>query len=412
MSKILQSLTIIPKHLYVERSADRQINDVIQQMGRPAYILVARQMGKTNLLLHMKRTRESVGDIVFYFDLSSRASTYRLQLRDIIDQILESGVVGLGGLTEAIKRDRATGEYEPNKEYDRHLRLVLRAIPDRKIIIILDEVDSLTTIDYSDAFFAQIRSMYFSRINFPEYERLTYALAGVAEPTDLIRDKSISPFNIGEKIYLDDFSINEVKTLILRSELNIQDDILNYIYGWCGGNPRITWDLLSSVEDFMRDSIVLTKGRVDEAVERLYLERFDRAPIDHIRVLAESDPLIRNAIIAIRWGKADTLDERTKSRLYLAGVTSANSSGGVVIKNKILDVALSDSWLQQLPVTATAILEAASQEYVAKRFGATVRLIDEYLNSQQTETLPPEARAQLGISLVHEGENARAIEHL
>ena len=49
--KKLYSTAIIPNELYVHRDADRKLQEVILRMSKPAYISVARQMGKTNLLI-------------------------------------------------------------------------------------------------------------------------------------------------------------------------------------------------------------------------------------------------------------------------------------------------------------------------------------------------------------------------
>lgn len=412
MTKLLQPHTVIPPRLYVERNADRQLNSVVQHMGRPAYVLVARQMGKTNLLLHMKREREKLGDLVFYFDLSAKSSSLRNQLRSIIDQIIDSPSINSLVLAKEIDEDRSLSSLEPAREFDRHLRLVLRSIPDARFIIVLDEVDSLTTSTYSDAFFALIRSMYFSRVNFPEYDRLTYALAGVAEPTDLIKDKAISPFNIGEKIYLDDFTRSEFEDLVEKAEIKIPDFILDQIYGWSSGNPRMSWDILSAIEDEILSGTIPTSESVDATVRKLYLARYDRAPIDHIRVLASNDPVIRNAIISIRWGKADLLDDATKSRLYLAGVISGFNGTGLCIKNRILDAALSDEWLAQVTASDVSMLDAAAREYSLKRYSATVTLIDEYTKANPGINLPIESKIQLGIALVHEGQDERAFFYL
>ena len=51
MGKVLKPYTIIPTHLYVTRNADKQLRMLVDDMGRPGYVLVSRQMGKTNLLL-------------------------------------------------------------------------------------------------------------------------------------------------------------------------------------------------------------------------------------------------------------------------------------------------------------------------------------------------------------------------
>src|SRR4051794_38027578 len=87
---VLGRSTIVPPSLYVKRSADHQLAEIIEEMGRPGYILVARQMGKTNLLLNMKREQEACGKLVYYFDLSNRFDTVRGFFRNVIDVILES----------------------------------------------------------------------------------------------------------------------------------------------------------------------------------------------------------------------------------------------------------------------------------------------------------------------------------
>ena len=66
--KHLRSYTIVPNEYYVERDADRQIRSIISDMGRPGYVLVARQMGKTNLLLHTKGCLEDNKNIYVYVD--------------------------------------------------------------------------------------------------------------------------------------------------------------------------------------------------------------------------------------------------------------------------------------------------------------------------------------------------------
>ena len=56
--KMLYNTAIVSDDIYVERQADRILNDVILRMAKPAYISVSRQMGKTNLLLRTKRHYE------------------------------------------------------------------------------------------------------------------------------------------------------------------------------------------------------------------------------------------------------------------------------------------------------------------------------------------------------------------
>lgn len=357
-SKILRRSTIIPSGLYIERAADRQLKTIVDDMGRPGYVLVARQMGKTNLLIHMKRSR--INDLVLYKDLSTQFETSRAFFRDIIDSLLES-FPELQNNENLISSLRSN-DLEPNIEYDRHLRLLLKNTR-KKVVIVLDEIDSLVNSAFSDVIFAQIRSMYFSRINFPEYEQLTYVLSGVAEPTDLIKNKNISPFNIGEKIYLEDFDRSEYEEFINRANLNITREVANEVYSWTSGNPRITWDICTEIEDLLISNETVDISTVSEVVQKLYLRDFDRAPIDHIRTLVESDKIVRDAIISIRWGKADFIDDKTKSRLYLSGITGS-AGGEARIKNKIIDNALSDSWIKSVTPNVTSPIAIALSYYL------------------------------------------------
>lgn len=372
--KILRRSTIIPIDLYVERAADRQLKSIVEDMGRPGYVLVARQMGKTNLLIHMKRTR--VQDLVLYKDLSTQFDSPRSFFRNLIDSLLES-FSDFDGAAENILNSRSS-EIEPNIEYERHLRLLLKCTK-KKIIIVLDEIDSLVSSPFSDMIFAQIRSMYFSRINFPDYERLTYVLSGVAEPTDLIKNKNISPFNIGEKIYLEDFARAEFDGFISKSNLHLAAECLDRIYHWTKGNPRTTWDLCSELEDLTLQGQHIDKNIVDEVVQKLYLRDFDRAPIDHIRTLVETDKIIRDAVISIRWGKGEYIDDKTKSRLYLAGITGT-AGGDPVIKNRIIDESLSDNWIKSITPLQTSPLRLAAAYYELGNHPAVIEIFEQIRN--------------------------------
>jgi tetratricopeptide (TPR) repeat protein len=411
MGKVLRPTTIIPETLYVERSADRQLEQIINDMGRPGYVLVARQMGKTNLLINMKRRRERVGDIVPYFDLTNRFDTPKALFRHIIDSIIEAA--SLTSVKGQIVNERKEIFSEPNVEYDRHLRVILKAVVPHKIVIVLDEIDSLVSITYSDEVFSQIRSMYFSRINHREYELLTYVLSGVAEPTDLIKDKNISPFNIGEKIYLDDFTYEEFNLLLERAKLPFSKEVGDEIYGWTSGNPRMTWDLCSQVEDQIIEGKIVSKAEVLNAVQKLYLTQFDQAPIDHIRYLAENDAQIRNAVMSIRWGKADTLDEKAKNRLYLAGIGRSAPGQRPAIKNKIIDAALSDAWLTQIAISREGLLEAAEESFQGGRYNEAIRLIEEYAKEAvPAGKLPLPVQLRLGVSRYFSGEFESASDDL
>ncbi len=80
----------------------------------------------------------------------------------------------------------------------------------QKIVIFVDEIDRVLSQSFSlDDFFALIRFFYNKRVDNSEYKRLSFALLGVATPSDLIADKTQTPFNIGKAIELYGFKIDE-----------------------------------------------------------------------------------------------------------------------------------------------------------------------------------------------------------
>lgn len=408
--KNLRPTTIITPELYVERSADRQLRSIIDDMGRPGYVLVSRQMGKTNLLINMKRER--VNDIVLYLDLSNRFDTVRAWFRHVIDSLLEANTDHFGSTETTVHKQRKESDFEANVEFDRHLRLLLRST-DRKIIIILDEIDSLVNAPYSDVILAQIRSMYFSRVSYPEYNRLTYVLSGVAEPSDLIKDKNISPFNIGEKIYLDDFTNDEFKQFITKADLGVTREVTDRIFYWASGNPRMTWDICAELENRIRSGETALPSVIDDIVNKLYLRDFDRPPIDHIRTLVESDSQIRDSIMSIRYGKGDFIDDKTKSRLYLSGITRLSQEGSVEIKNQIIDEALSDRWLQQLSSNRSSLLAKASELFKDEKYDEALKLFQTFFaDTQASVGVSASKRIEFGLCYLYVGESTNAIREL
>jgi hypothetical protein len=410
MEKRLRTTTIIPEKLYVERGADRQLAQIIEDMGRPGYVLVARQMGKTNLLINCKRLRERKGELVTYFDLSNRFDTARALFRRIIDGVIEADPETFASVEASILTERKQELFEPAVEYDRHLRRLLTSATHPRIIIVLDEIDSLVSVPYSDTILAQVRSMYFSRINHAVYGKLTYVLSGVAEPTDLIKDKNISPFNIGEKIYLDDFSRDEIKELADKAGLDLASNLLDAVAHWTGGNPRMVWDLCSAIEDQVLGGGQVTPASIRAAVEHLFLAAFDRAPVDHIRVLASSDPQIRDAITAIRMGNGVSLDEKIKSRLYLAGIIGSVAKHPITIKSGIIDAALSDTWLLRVAAGRRSLLQAASDNYAAGRFPQAIRGFEALENDGVELGLP--GTVEFALALNKTGDFARSAAYL
>jgi hypothetical protein len=70
----------------------------------------------------------------------------------------------------------------------------------------VDEIDTTLSLDFTDDFYAAVRFLYVARSTDAELKRLSFVLIGVATPSDLIRDPKRTPFNIGQRVELTDFT--------------------------------------------------------------------------------------------------------------------------------------------------------------------------------------------------------------
>lgn len=372
----------VPYEMYVERAADKQIRRIITEMARPGYVLVARQMGKTNLLLHTKETLQDKQNIFVYIDFSTMSNYSETEcVNALIDTAIE---IQFELFTEAEERINALREgrnYNALKMFNRELRILLEYV--NKIVFILDEIDALTRRDYSDKIFSLIRGHYYAATNFPDLKKATYILSGVIEPKDIIKDVNISPFNIGEKIYLSDFNYNEFIQLVNKSEYlnNLSEVFKKHLYSWTKGQPRMTWDLCRAIEDHKLNQL----EDIDKLVKYMYLTSFDIAPIDSIRERVKSDSELRDALIQLSINKGNVLSDDVKSKLYLAGIIDYQNSIPQ-FKNPIMEKSLSYDWLLTIHNEELDFLSEANKSiYLAPDYQKAINHLKKFLDSKSIE---------------------------
>ena len=196
---------------YIERNADSQIYDALIQ-GEFCYVFNSRQMGKSSLLVRTRARLQENGYLCTTVDMTNIGS------ENITPLQWYKGVVGdiwSGfGLSEEVNLKSWWREWEDISLLQRLSRFIseilLVEFPKQKLFIFIDEIDNILRLDFSvDDFFALIRYCYNQRAINPEYERITFAIFGVATPTDLLQNKKTTPFNIGKSIDITGFTIDE-----------------------------------------------------------------------------------------------------------------------------------------------------------------------------------------------------------
>ena len=120
-----------------------------------------------------------------------------------------------------------------------------------RLVLFVDEIDTTLRLDFTDDFYAAIRFLYQTRAMDPELQRISFVLIGVATPNDLIKDSARTPFNIGHRIELTDFSQQEASALAghLAVPPAMSAELIAWILQWTGGHPYLTMRVLRSLAE-------------------------------------------------------------------------------------------------------------------------------------------------------------------
>ena len=412
--KKLYSTAIIPDELYVTRDADRKLKEVILRMSKPAYISVARQMGKTNLLIQTKRSLENESSRYVYIDITNNFESAQACFRYIVNQILNSNedIKEFQEASDHILKSRQSSSTNPTEEYQNEIREILKRFKGN-LIVFLDEVDDLRKHSFSDDIFGQIRKTYFINETYPVLKRITYVLSGVIDPEKLIKTKDNSPFNIAIPIYLEDFKYDEFLELINKSELILENEIKEYIYDWLKGNPRMSFEILSIIEDEYINGNQITKNLVDKIIIDFYLTNFKNPPIDHIRDLIKHNTEVRKALIKLKSGQIDELTDDVINKFYLFGITSTKiNKQNLTIKNRVIELSLSDEWIQNIELEKQGYYHYGTEKIAQGQFEEGIKLLNEYLQNEPKGSFATLAKFGIGQAFYKIGNHELSNQYL
>lgn len=366
---------------YISRAADQNLYTFLQA-GEFCYVLTARQMGKSSLMVRTAIRLRDNGTRVAVLDLTSLGQN--LTTEQWYNGLLERVGQQFGREDELEEAWLRFPQLGPMRRFMRAITdSVLPGLNDRAVVFV-DEIDAVRSLPFStDEFFAGIRECYNRRSVDPQFERLTFCLLGVATPSDLIRDTRTTPFNIGRRIELSDFTEQEATPLIqgLCADDAVGMAILQRIVYWTGGHPYLTQRLCRAVAN---DGKVHDPSGVDRLCKELFLSNRARERDDNLlfvreRMLrSETDTAALLTLYEkIRDGKTVRDDETNPliSVLRLSGIARVDN-GVLHVRNRIYNKVFDDDWVNaNMPGAELRRQRAAYKRGLKRAFAIVMALL-------------------------------------
>lgn len=322
---------------YIERKADSDAYETIIQ-GKFINLIAPRQTGKTSLFKRLLLNLRSSGWQCCFVDLAT------------LKGLEQAAWFNHLGQTLAQELNCKSIRIQNQLDFKSFLLNQLKSIQkEPKIAILFDEIEGLSDYSFSDGFLMVLRDLYNQRDTYSG--QILVAFAGANDTETLVKDPSISPFNVAENITLNDFTLEDTQKLaqnLANLEIPLDNAVNSYIYTWTSGQPHLTQRICEILERWCNTSEIsaITKAEVDRVVK------------DHILSPQNLDTNVKHVINEIRRLKEPAVDlwncllsyenvsayEPGFIALYLTGAVNETKNESIIIRNRIYEQAFQSAF--------------------------------------------------------------------
>ena len=334
--------------IYLPRRADDELLEHCLA-GDFTYILTSRQMGKSSLMIRAAERLVDKGAVPIVVDLTEfgAKTTAEQWYKGLLLGVQEQALLS----TAAAEWWARQADHSFAHKFTRYLREVALKERAERLVIFVDEIDTTLRLDFTDDFFAAIRFLYQQRAAEPDLHRLSFVLIGVATPGDLIKDPTRTPFNVGYRIELTDFTLDEAAPLAdhLPVPEALRRELIGWILSWTHGHPYLTLRAIRSLGDSPPPA--WTASLVDERIEELFLRAGadSDSNLQFVRDMLTKKAFNREAVLRTYWNirrgrqVVDKELDQVDNWLKLSGVVR-RQDGVLRVRNPIYERVFDEGW--------------------------------------------------------------------
>lgn len=313
---------------YVERPADLEVRRAVQKHTSLVLIKGSGQTGKSSLLSRILRRASEDGITIIRTswltlreqDLTDIASFYRSQIADI-------------GIQAALDIDSELlirPERAATTHFNEFIRDHLLQSVSTPVLWAIDDVDRLFSSTFRDDVFAQFRAWHNERAldSADVLNRFTIVMTYSAEAHLAISNLNQSPFNVGTRVTLTDFTPSQALQLNVRYNNALTEMELLELYTLVGGHPYLMRKALLEVgRTSAKIGDLLAKSDVGDGIFTDHLNRMFEAIHTDPEISSELCNLLVKGAISYGAGM----------RLCAAGVLSVDSHAALRPRNALYD---------------------------------------------------------------------------
>jgi nucleoside phosphorylase len=232
----------LESNYYVRRVADRAMESSVNAPRSFPYILEPRRTGKSSLVARALAFAKQSGTRTVYIDLDTIGQA-ELEKSASFARILAEIVAIETSVSSAYVNKMFSTKVPHGIKLTAVLDEILR-LHEERILVALDHIDALLHLAWGGDFLRLVRAWHTKGSRSAAWaERFNVLLAGSSEPDMLISGPD-SPFNVGQRIPLADFTIDEITILANAYRISADRRTIEAIKDLIGGHPEQTHRLL------------------------------------------------------------------------------------------------------------------------------------------------------------------------